>query len=136
MPKALINTDSKVSRAYQIVRVHDGVPSVITCTYDETTKTISFETDAFSTYALSYSDTVKNIDNNGTDNGTSNNTGNSTNNSISNNTNSTANATPTNTESKDTSPKTGDNTPIGWLFALVLVSASGMIVIGKKRKYI
>lgn len=136
VPKALINTDSKVSRAYQIVRVHDGVPSVITCTYDETTKTISFETDAFSTYALSYSDTVKNIDNNGTDNGTSNNTGNSTNNSISNNTNSTANATPTNTESKDTSPKTGDNTPIGWLFALVLVSASGMIVIGKKRKYI
>lgn len=113
VPEALINTDSKVSRAYQIVRVHDGVPSVITCTYDETTKTISFETDAFSTYALAYSDTVKNIDNNGT-----------------------ANATPTNTESKDTSPKTGDNTPIGWLFALVLVSASGMIVIGKKRKYI
>ena len=51
-------------------------------------------------------------------------------------TGSTANATPTDTENKTTSPKTGDDTPIGWLFALVLVSASGMIVIGKKRKYI
>ena len=51
-------------------------------------------------------------------------------------TGSTANATPTDTENKTTSPKTGDNTPIGWLFALVLVSASGMIVVGKKRRYI
>ena len=51
-------------------------------------------------------------------------------------TGSTANATPTDTENKTTSPKTGDDTPIGWLFALVLVSASGMIVVGKKRKYI
>lgn len=118
VPEALINTDSKVSRAYQIVRVHDGVPSVITCTpYDATAKTISFETDAFSTYALTYSDTVKNVGGDGTGNGTTNGTSN-------------------NTESKDTSPKTGDNTPIGWLFAIVLVSASGMIVIGKKRKYI
>ena len=115
VPETLINTDSKVSRAYQIVRVHEGIPSVITCTYDETAKTISFETDAFSTYALAYSDTVKKVENTGTSS-------------------TTANATPTSTENKGASPKTGDNTPIGWLFALVLVSATGMIVVGKKRK--
>ncbi len=115
VPETLINTDSKVSRTYQIIRVHDGIPSVITCTYDEATKTISFETDAFSTYALAYSDTVKKVENTGTSS-------------------TTANATPTSTENKGTSPKTGDNTPIGWLFALVLVSASGMIVVVKKRK--
>lgn len=151
VPEALINTDSKVSRTYQIVRVHDGIPSVITCTYDETAKTISFETDAFSTYALAYNDTINTVGNDDTDNdknndtsdnagnNTDSNTTNTTNSSVGNetsNTNSTANATPPSTESKDASPKTGDNTPIGWLFAIVLVSASGMIVIGKKRKYI
>lgn len=35
---------------------------------------------------------------------------------------------------KDDVPKTGDNTPIVWLFILVVLSGTGLILAGKKGK--
>lgn len=60
VPENLINKDGSLVRTYQIVRVHDGVPTVIDCIYDAEAGTISFETDAFSTYALVYMDSAAN----------------------------------------------------------------------------
>ncbi len=41
-------------RVYQIVRIHDGVAEIISGEYDEKTGEFTFETDRFSTYALTY----------------------------------------------------------------------------------
>ena len=46
----------KAGRTFEIIRVHDGVPTVISGTYDENTHVFTFETDKFSTYALAYND--------------------------------------------------------------------------------
>ncbi len=46
----------KEGRSFEIIRVHDGETTVITGTYDETTHMFTFESDAFSTYALAYKD--------------------------------------------------------------------------------
>ena len=48
----------KAGRTFEIIRVHDGVPTVISGTYDENTHVFTFETDKFSTYALAYNDTA------------------------------------------------------------------------------
>ncbi|MGN1160156.1 MAG: hypothetical protein ACI4SE_08145 [Lachnospiraceae bacterium] len=56
VPESLINRDPSVTRSYQIVRIHDGVATILDCSFDELTGSLVFETDAFSTYALIYSD--------------------------------------------------------------------------------
>ena len=40
----------------------------------------------------------------------------------------------TSNENKGTSPQTGDNTPMVWLFILAIVSGTGLIVLGRKKK--
>ena len=55
----LVNTDSSVNREYKVVRVHDGGTTVLDATYDASTKSITFKTDKFSTYAICYKDTKK-----------------------------------------------------------------------------
>ena len=52
----LIATDKAMNRVYSIVRIHDGVATILDTKFDATTKTLTFETDCFSTYALVYSD--------------------------------------------------------------------------------
>lgn len=44
---------------YKIVRLHDGVPTVLDAAYDAATKTLTFETDQFSTYAIIYKAAAK-----------------------------------------------------------------------------
>ena len=56
IPQELINTDSSKTRTYRIIRVHDGEAVSIDGSYDAKTGTFTFETDAFSTYALVYED--------------------------------------------------------------------------------
>ncbi len=56
---SLINTKNTVDRTYQVVRIHNGVVDVLPATFDADSKTITFETDKFSTYALMYTDTPK-----------------------------------------------------------------------------
>ena len=60
VPSSLINSNSSVTRTYQIIRVHDGVAAVISCTYNAADQTISYETNQFSTYALAYVDQQNN----------------------------------------------------------------------------
>ena len=59
----LVNTDSSVNREYKVVRVHhEGDKSevdILDATYDASTKSITFKTNKFSTYAICYKDTKK-----------------------------------------------------------------------------
>ncbi|WP_287389152.1 hypothetical protein [Lachnospira sp.] len=52
----------KSGRTFEIIRVHDGVATDITGTYDENTHVFTFETDKFSTYALVYKDLTSSSD--------------------------------------------------------------------------
>ena len=58
MPEKLINTDNTVTREYSIIRVHDRNVDVLDCTFDPATGKASFMTDKFSSYAISFSETV------------------------------------------------------------------------------
>ena len=55
VPEELRNTDPDVKRTFYVVRVHDGVTTILG---ESTGDTISFETDKFSTYSLTYKDEV------------------------------------------------------------------------------
>ena len=54
----LINLDDTIQRDYYIIRVHDGEVTKIPVVFDPVAKTITFETDKFSLYALSYVDSA------------------------------------------------------------------------------
>lgn len=56
---SFINTNNTVDRTYQVVRINEGKVDVLPATFDPETKTITFESDKFSTYALMYTDTPK-----------------------------------------------------------------------------
>ena len=61
IPDELINEDSSVERIYRIIRVHQDengnlITEVIEGVFDPETKTFTFETEKFSTYALAYND--------------------------------------------------------------------------------
>ena len=64
LPDSLINTDPNLFRTYKIIRVHHNEDSgktevsYLTPTYNTSTKTLSFKTDCFSTYAIVYTDTT------------------------------------------------------------------------------
>lgn len=56
IPQNLVNHDSSIERTYRIVRIHDGVATLIDGTYDAATNQFTFAADGFSTYALVYED--------------------------------------------------------------------------------
>ena len=56
IPENLINEHEGVTRSYQLIRVHDGVAETLDAQYDAETKSLTFNTDRFSTYALGYKD--------------------------------------------------------------------------------
>ena len=56
IPQNLVKHDSSIERTYRIVRIHDGVATLIDGTYDAATNQFTFATDGFSTYALVYED--------------------------------------------------------------------------------
>ncbi len=58
VPENLRNTDATVMRTYKVIRVHEGKTEILDAVYDAKTGNLSFETDAFSTYALVYTDTA------------------------------------------------------------------------------
>ncbi len=57
IPDDLKNADSKTTRSYAVVRVHNKAAELLSDT-DNDKATITFETDRFSTYALVYKDTA------------------------------------------------------------------------------
>lgn len=56
IPQNLVNHDSSIERTYRIVRIHDGVATLIDGNYDAAANQFTFATDGFSTYALVYED--------------------------------------------------------------------------------
>lgn len=58
LPDSAINTDASKTRSYEVIRMHDGKASVIPSSFDADTKTLTFETDRFSAYAVAYKDAV------------------------------------------------------------------------------
>ena len=57
LPESLIQTDSTISRAYKIIRLHDGIVDSFDAEFDKETGTLKFVTDRFSTYAIAFTDT-------------------------------------------------------------------------------
>jgi hypothetical protein len=53
---ALVNVPAGYSRTYKVIRVHEGVATVLDATFDPATGELTFETDCFSTYAIAYED--------------------------------------------------------------------------------
>lgn len=60
VPESMRNTDSVNTRAYAVIRMHDGQAETLT-DLDSDPNTITIETDRFSTYAIIYRDTPNNI---------------------------------------------------------------------------
>ncbi len=58
LPDSAINADASKTRTYEVLRVHEGAVSVIPVTFDADAKTLTFETDRFSAYAIAYKDTA------------------------------------------------------------------------------
>jgi len=59
VPEDLLVKDTTKNRVYSVIRIHDGETTVIDAKFDPATKTLVFETDSFSTYALVYKDVAK-----------------------------------------------------------------------------
>lgn len=56
-------------RTYQVIRIHDGSAEELDCVFDAESKTLTFDTDRFSTYAVAYKDAADEIkDPDGTEN--------------------------------------------------------------------
>jgi hypothetical protein len=68
VPEELRNADVTKSRAFYVVRIHNGEVTRIDGSYDPVTHLFTFETDRFSTYALTYQDnnTTSDLNNGGT----------------------------------------------------------------------
>lgn len=59
VPASLINSNTNKTRTYYVIRVHNGAATVIKPTFDAANRTLTFKTDRFSTYAITYRDTSK-----------------------------------------------------------------------------
>lgn len=153
VPDSLKNTDSKKTRTFAVIRVHDGKAELLN-DLDNSEDTITIETDRFSTYALVYKDVAdggagSDHGNNGNDDNGNNNGGSSStdNNNNSNNNNSNSGNTPdTNGNgvgngnvsknngtkadaSKDNEPKTGDVTPIELYATLSMIAGFSYLLL-------
>ncbi len=112
---SLVSTKSNVTRTYKIIRVHEGVVTLIDAIYDPATRTLTFETDRFSTYALVYNDVVTTTKD--TEEPTTPDTDNS----------------PSKDE-KDEVPKTGDSNGFyGWFICLIACISMTIYVTRKKK---
>lgn len=57
LPESLVQADSTISRAYKIIRLHNGEVDSFEAAFDKETGTLTFKTDRFSTYAIAFTDT-------------------------------------------------------------------------------
>ncbi len=68
VPQSMWSTEAGTDRTYRVIRIHNGVTELLEGTYDPATHLFTFETDRFSTYALTYQDsnTTSDLNNGGT----------------------------------------------------------------------
>lgn len=132
VPENLINNSSSINRTYKIVRVHEGVVSILDATFDPETGNIIFETDAFSTYALVYTDNVKaDVKDDNKNTNKDSNTGTPIATVVSDNKTTLESNTQSN---KSNGIKTGDTNEIGSLYAICGISMMVMLVYVYRRK--
>ena len=107
----------------KMVRIHNGETQVLPCVYDAATKTITFETDKFSTYAMAYEAPASQ---GGTASGSTASQPSNTNDSKTQDSAAAQTAQP--------SPKTGDHNR---MFVYFLLCAASLMVLatGKKKEY-
>lgn len=111
IPAQLLNSDKNVERNYRVIRVHEGVAEVLEGVFDKNNKTFTFETDGFSTYAITYVDVTQEETPKG--------------------------ETPTATTQPDKkpAPATGDRGDMLLWSVLLVVSAAAMVTVCGKKKY-
>lgn len=104
LPAELVSNTGR--RTYYVIRIHDGQTEVLDAAYDAESKTITFETDRFSDYAIAYKDKISHHP-----------------------------ATPTApADGTVKSPGTGDTSNLGLMAALMVVSAAGVMVLLRRKK--
>ena len=142
---SLINKNDNIKRTYKVIRIHDGVATVLEGSFDAATQMFTFETDLFSTYALTYVDTIVSPEPGITPPDT-------TPAPViptitpqpapavptivpqlaSPNASQPASASPAQNAG---SPKTGDTSPSLWIFAIIIIAGAGIIVYGLRRRH-
>ena len=129
LPSSLINTNPMFARIFKVVRIHDGVATVIPATFAN--GKITFATDEFSTYAIIYTDTQNTGGNTGggsTDSGNTGGGSTDSGNTGGGNTGGGSAGDGSNDNVKDVVPKTGDASNAYIWFILALVSGIGWYV--------
>ena len=130
---SLINKNDNIKRTYKVIRIHDGVATVLEGSFDTTTQMFTFETDKFSTYALVYVDTIVSPEPGDTTPAPV----------IPTITPQPAPAAPAATPQPApaspvqsvASPKTGDTNPSLWMFAIIIIAGVGIIGYGLRRRH-
>ena len=120
-----------------MIRIHDGVATVLEGSFDAATQMFTFETDLFSTYALTYVDTIVSPEPGITPPDTP------TAPVIPTITPQPAPAVPTIASQPASaspaqnagSPKTGDTSPSLWIFAIIIITGVGIIGYGFRRRH-
>lgn len=59
IPSDIEEVEEGYVREFSVVRIHDGQAEIIDSKYDETVQTLTIESDKFSTYAVTYKDTLE-----------------------------------------------------------------------------
>ena len=130
---SLINKNDNIKRTYKVIRIHDGVATVLEGSFDAATQMFTFETDLFSTYALTYVDTIVSPEPGDTTPAPV----------IPTITPQPAPAAPAATPQPASaspvqnagSPKTGDTNPSLWMFAIIIIAGVGIIGYGLRRRH-
>ncbi len=134
---SLINKNDNIKRTYKVIRIHDGVATVLEGSFDAATQMFTFETDLFSTYALTYVDTIVSPEPGITPPDTTPAP------VIPIITPQPAPAAPAATPQPASaspvqsvaSPKTGDTNPSLWMFAIIIIAGVGIIGYGLRRRH-
>lgn len=134
---SLINKNDNIKRTYKVIRIHDGVATVLEGSFDAATQMFTFETDLFSTYALTYVDTIVSPEPGITPPDTTPAP------VIPTITRQPAPAVPTIASQPASaspaqnagSPKTGDTSPSLWIFAIIVIAGVGIIGYGLRRRH-
>ena len=134
---SLINKNDNIKRTYKVIRIHDGVATVLEGSFDVATQMFTFETDLFSTYALTYVDTLVSPEPGITPPDTTPAP------VIPTITPQPAPAAPAATPQPASaspvqsvaSPKTGDTSPSLWIFAIIIIAGVGIIGYGLRRHH-
>lgn len=134
---SLINKNGNIKRTYKVIRIHDGVATVLEGSFDAATQMFTFETDLFSTYALTYVDTIVSQEPGITPPDTTPAP------VIPTITPQPAPAAPAATPQPASaspvqsvaSPKTGDTNPSLWMFAIIIIAGVDIIGYGLRRRH-